>query len=65
MPKAADFFRLCYLRHHGGLYADADDRLHGQLEALIPPGVGLVCLYTLTGLLQSIESLPKMVTHAQ
>ncbi|SEN44021.1 Glycosyltransferase sugar-binding region containing DXD motif-containing protein [Halomonas caseinilytica] len=41
--EAADFFRLCYLRHHGGLYADADDRLHGPLEALIPPGVGLVC----------------------
>ncbi|MBW5798990.1 glycosyltransferase [Halomonas elongata] len=43
LAEAADFFRLCYLRHHGGLYADADDRLHGQLEALIPPGVGLVC----------------------
>lgn len=43
LAEAADFFRLCYLRHHGGIYADADDRLHGQLEALIPPGVGLVC----------------------
>lgn len=43
LAEAADFFRLCYLRHHGGLYADADDRLHGQVEALMPPGVGLVC----------------------
>ncbi len=43
LAEAADFFRLCYLRHHGGLYADADDRLHGQVEALMPTGAGLVC----------------------
>ncbi|MBB3142634.1 glycosyltransferase [Halomonas organivorans] len=43
IAESVDFFRLCYLRHHGGIYADADDRLSGRLEALIPPDVGLVC----------------------
>lgn len=43
IAEGADFFRLCYLRHHGGIYADADDRLYGNLDALLPPGVGMVC----------------------
>ncbi|MFG6179155.1 glycosyltransferase [Halomonas sp. THAF12] len=43
IAESVDFFRLCYLRHHGGIYADADDRLSGRFEALIPPDVGLVC----------------------
>ncbi|MDR5858491.1 glycosyltransferase [Halomonas eurihalina] len=45
IAEGADFFRLCYLRHHGGVYADADDRLYGQLDALLPPGVGMVCFH--------------------
>lgn len=43
VAEGADFFRLCYLRHYGGIYADADDRLYGQLHKLLPTGVGLVC----------------------
>ncbi len=43
IAEGADFFRLCYLRHHGGIYADADDRLYGNLDALLPAGVGMVC----------------------
>lgn len=43
IAEGADFLRLCYLRHYGGLYVDADDRLYGDLEALIPAGVGMVC----------------------
>lgn len=43
IAEGADFFRLCYLRHHGGIYADADDRLYGQLDALLPAGTGMVC----------------------
>ncbi|MFM9268972.1 glycosyltransferase [Halomonas elongata] len=43
IAEGADYFRLCYLRHHGGIYADADDRLYGQLDALLPAGTGMVC----------------------
>ncbi|WP_300273107.1 tetratricopeptide repeat protein [Halomonas sp.] len=43
VAEASDLLRLCYLRHYGGLYADADDRLHGRIEALLPGDVGLVC----------------------
>ncbi|CBV42286.1 glycosyltransferase [Halomonas elongata] len=43
IAEGADFFRLCYLRHYGGVYADADDRLYGQLDALLPAGAGMVC----------------------
>ncbi len=45
VAEASDLLRLCYLRHYGGLYADADDRLHGQIEALLPGAVGLVCFH--------------------
>nr|WP_300309532.1 glycosyltransferase [Halomonas sp.] len=41
--EGADLLRLCYLRHYGGVYADADDRMCGKWNALIPAGVGLVC----------------------
>lgn len=43
IAEGADFFRLCYLRHFGGVYADADDRLYGQLDALLPAEAGMVC----------------------
>lgn len=43
VAEGADFFRLCYLRHHGGIYIDADDRLHGDLNKLLPTGAALVC----------------------
>ena len=43
--QKADIFRLAYLHSQGGFYADADDRLVGDLEDLRFPGVGLVlCL---------------------
>nr|WP_145924029.1 glycosyltransferase [Halomonas elongata] len=43
IAEGADFFRLCYLRHYGGVYADADDRLYGQLDALLPAEAGMIC----------------------
>lgn len=43
IAEGADLLRLCYLRHHGGFYVDADDRLYGDLNALIPAEVGMVC----------------------
>lgn len=41
---ACDLFRLAWLALHGGVYADADDRLTGDLEALVrlADGPGLV-----------------------
>lgn len=43
IAEGADFFRLCYLRHYGGFYADADDYLYGKLSNLLPADVGMVC----------------------
>ncbi|MBF7052323.1 hypothetical protein IOC61_03205 [Halomonas sp. KAO] len=43
VAESADLLRLCYLRHHGGIYVDADDRLSGRLEALLPSDADLVC----------------------
>lgn len=43
VAEASDLLRLCYLRHYGGIYADADDRLAGRLEALLPSDADLVC----------------------
>jgi tetratricopeptide (TPR) repeat protein len=40
--QKADIFRLAYLASQGGFYADADDRLVGDLDALRIPGAGLV-----------------------
>ena len=40
--QKADIFRLAYLYSQGGFYADADDRLVGDLEELRFPGAGLV-----------------------
>jgi len=40
--QKADIFRLAYLYSHGGYYADADDRLVGDLEELRFPGADLV-----------------------
>ncbi|MBS4155352.1 glycosyltransferase [Cobetia sp. MC34] len=41
--EGADFFRLCYLRHYGGLYIDADDRFHANVDSLFPEGTDLLC----------------------
>lgn len=38
----ADLFRLAVLMREGGVYADADDRCLGPLEALLPEGADLV-----------------------
>jgi len=51
IAEEADFLRLCYLRHHGGIYADADDRLYGTLAELVPAGAGLVCFREPFGIL--------------
>jgi tetratricopeptide (TPR) repeat protein len=40
--QRADVFRLAYLAHSGGIYADADDRLAAPLSRLAPPGTSLV-----------------------
>ncbi|MDE1895820.1 MAG: tetratricopeptide repeat protein [Rhodospirillales bacterium] len=42
VPQKADIFRLAWLVQEGGIYADADDRCLRPLEALLPPGAGLV-----------------------
>lgn len=38
----ADLFRLAYLFHHGGIYADADDRCRKSLAPLLGEGIDLV-----------------------
>jgi tetratricopeptide (TPR) repeat protein len=40
--QKADVFRLGYLARMGGVYADADDRCHARLEALLAPQCALV-----------------------
>ncbi len=40
--QKADVFRLGYLAHMGGVYADADDRCHARLERVLPAGAALV-----------------------
>ena len=40
--EEADFMRLCILARRGGVWADADDRLHGDLNALLAGHAGLV-----------------------
>ncbi|WP_167647042.1 tetratricopeptide repeat protein [Mameliella alba] len=40
--EECDFLRLCLLYKHGGIYADADDRLTGDAGALIAEGPGLI-----------------------
>ncbi len=43
VAESSDLFRLCYLRHYGGIYIDADDRRYGTLEALLPSNADMVC----------------------
>ncbi|WP_176426491.1 glycosyltransferase family 32 protein [Cobetia sp. QF-1] len=43
VAESSDLLRLCYLRRFGGIYVDADDRLSGQLETLLPSDADLVC----------------------
>lgn len=61
VAEGADFFRLCYLRHHGGLYADADDLLYGQLDELLPAGEDMVCFREPFGTLANnvIAAIPE------
>lgn len=40
--EECDFLRLCLLYRHGGVYADADDMLTGDLGQLIAEGPGLI-----------------------
>lgn len=40
--QRSDVFRLAYLAHEGGLYADADDRRVAPLASLLPDGARLV-----------------------
>ncbi|SNS85494.1 tetratricopeptide repeat protein [Antarctobacter heliothermus] len=47
--EECDFLRLCLLYRHGGIYADADDKLAGNLEALISEGPGMIVTRELWG----------------
>ncbi|WP_200249910.1 tetratricopeptide repeat protein [Lamprobacter modestohalophilus] len=40
--EESDYFRLCYLMVRGGIYADTDDRLLGNVDQLIAGQSGLV-----------------------
>jgi len=40
--QQADFLRLCVLAEHGGVWADADDYLYGDLEKVLAAGRGLL-----------------------
>ena len=42
VSEESDFLRLCALAEGGGIYADADDRLTGDLDALLAVPAGLV-----------------------
>jgi hypothetical protein len=42
VAQESDFFRLCVLAAEGGIYADSDDMLIGDIEALRDLGAGLV-----------------------
>ncbi|EEX15691.1 conserved hypothetical protein [Citreicella sp. SE45] len=42
VAEESDFLRLCLLLADGGIYADADDLLPGNPEALLQHGAGLV-----------------------
>lgn len=47
--EECDFLRLCLLYRLGGVYADADDKLAGNLEALISEGPGMIVTRELWG----------------
>lgn len=40
--EECDFLRLCWLYKHGGIYADADDKRTGDLNALLAEGPGVI-----------------------
>lgn len=40
--EESDFLRLCLLYEHGGIYADADDKLVGSLSDLVSSGPGMI-----------------------
>lgn len=42
--EESDFLRLCILSYEGGVYADADDRLVGDLGAVLPTGAAFIAL---------------------
>ncbi|SLN46323.1 Anaphase-promoting complex, cyclosome, subunit 3 [Roseovarius litorisediminis] len=47
--EEADLLRLCLLTRYGGIWADADDRLVGDLTQLLAPGNGLVLFHEALG----------------
>lgn len=42
VAEECDFLRLCLLYQFGGIYADADDRLNSDLQALLDHGTGMI-----------------------
>jgi mannosyltransferase OCH1-like enzyme len=42
VASKADIFRLAWLYEHGGIYADADEKLVGRIESVIPPECSLL-----------------------
>jgi mannosyltransferase OCH1-like enzyme len=52
--EEADFFRLSYLARHGGIWADADDMLIGDLDALLAgPGDLVLCREPIGGTIEN------------
>lgn len=46
VSSKCDIFRLAWIYHHGGLYADADEECRGKIMQLLPPNSSLVLTYT-------------------
>jgi len=68
--EEADFFRVCMLAKNGGIYADADDVLFGDLAPVLKPEAGLIVFRETFGavgnnFMAARPAHPAMVTAAR